>query len=89
LAHHLHLCAVAVELAAQLADLSGRAIGAHYGICAHGVVANRRRLATRPEVLQLIETLGRRLRKLRTKVVSSGLTPTDVDGIFAPGTTDR
>jgi hypothetical protein len=54
---------VAVELAAQLADLSGRAIGEHYGICANVVVANRRRLATRPEVLQVIETLGRRLRK--------------------------
>ena len=58
---------VAVELAAQLADLSGRAIGEHYGICANAVVANRRRLATRPEVLQVIETLGRRLRKRKLK----------------------
>jgi len=67
LAHHLHLCAVAVELAARLADLSRRAIGAHYGICAHGVVANRRQLATRPELLQVIETLGRTLRKQKLK----------------------
>ncbi|MGO9111926.1 MAG: hypothetical protein ACLP9L_22085, partial [Thermoguttaceae bacterium] len=38
---------VALELAAQLADLTGRAIGEHYGICATAVGANRRRLATR------------------------------------------
>jgi hypothetical protein len=54
---------VAVELAAQLADLSGRAVGEHYGMCANGVGANRRRLATRPEVLQVVESLGRKLRK--------------------------
>jgi hypothetical protein len=30
---------VAVELAAQLADLSGRAVGEHYGVCANAVVA--------------------------------------------------
>jgi hypothetical protein len=54
---------VAVELAAQPADLSGRAIGEHYGMCARAVGASRRRLATRPEVLQVIEILGRKLRK--------------------------
>jgi REP element-mobilizing transposase RayT len=54
---------VAVELAAQLADLSGREIGKHYGMCATAVGANRRRLATRSEVLQVIEILGRKLRK--------------------------
>ncbi|MGO9468072.1 MAG: hypothetical protein ACLQVF_28400 [Isosphaeraceae bacterium] len=54
---------VALELAAQLADLSGRAIGDHYGVCANAVGANRRRLATRAEVLQVIETLVRKLRK--------------------------
>jgi hypothetical protein len=54
-------------VAAQLADLSGRAIGEHYGIRANAAVANRRRLATRPEVLQVIVTLGRRLRKRKLK----------------------
>jgi len=58
---------VAMELAAQLADLSGRAVGEHYGVCANAVVANRRRLAARPEVLQIIEKLGRRLRKRELK----------------------
>ena len=58
---------VAVELAAQLADLSGRAVGEHYGMCANGVGANRRRLATRPEVLQVVETLGRKLRRRKLK----------------------
>ena len=47
----------------KLADLSGRAIGDHYGVCANAVGANRRRLATRGEVLQVIETLVRKLRK--------------------------
>jgi len=36
---------VAVELAAQLADMSSRAIGAHYGIGATAVAANHCRLA--------------------------------------------
>ena len=54
---------VALELAAQLADLSGRAIGDHYGVCANAVGANRRRLATRTEALQVIETLVRKLGK--------------------------
>jgi putative transposase len=55
--------AVAVELAAQLADISGRAIGEHFGIGATAVGANRRRLASRPDALQVVETLGRQLRK--------------------------
>jgi hypothetical protein len=54
---------VAVELAAQPANLSGRAIGEHHGLCATAVGASRRRSATRPEVLQVIEILGRKLRK--------------------------
>jgi hypothetical protein len=58
---------VAVELAAQLADLTGRAIGEHYGICAAAVGANRRRLATRPEILQVIEMLGKKLRRQKVK----------------------
>ena len=59
--------AVAVELAAQLADMSGRDIGAHYGMGATGVRANRGRLASRRDVLQVIETLGRQLRKTKRK----------------------
>ena len=58
---------VALELAAQLADLSGRAVGEHYVMCASAIGANRRRLAMRPELLQVIETLGRRLRKRSLK----------------------
>jgi len=58
---------VVVELAEQLADLSGRAIGEHYGICANAVVANRRRLAARPELLQVIETLSRKLQSRKLK----------------------
>ncbi len=58
---------VAVELAAQLADLSGRAVGEHYGVCANAVVANRRRLAARPEVLQVIEKLRRTLQRRKVK----------------------
>ncbi len=70
---------VAVELAAQLADISGRAIGAHYGIGATAVGANRGRLRSRPDVLQVVETLGRQLRKkkLRQKVPESAGRPHD------------
>ncbi len=59
--------AVAVELAAQLADMSGRAVGQHYGIGATAVGANRGRLASRPDVLEVVETLARRLRKKKSK----------------------
>ena len=59
--------AVAVELAAQLVDMSGRAIGAHYGIGATAVRANRERLVSRPDVLQVAERLGRELRKTKSK----------------------
>ena len=58
---------VAVELAAQLADPSGRAVDEHYGMCANAVVANHHRLAARPEVLQAIENLSQKLRKRRSK----------------------
>ena len=51
------------ELAAQLADMNGRAIGEHFGIGATAVGANRRRLTSRPDALQVVETLGRKLRK--------------------------
>jgi len=53
---------VAVELAAQLADMSSRAIGEHYGIGATAVAANHRRLTTRPDVLKVVETLAAQLR---------------------------
>ena len=46
--------AVAVQLAAQLADMSGRAIGAHYGIGATAVGAIHCRLAARSDVLQVV-----------------------------------
>lgn len=59
--------AVAVELAAQLADMSGRAIGEHYGIGATAVGANRRRFLSRPDPLQVIETLGRKSPDMKSK----------------------
>jgi len=59
--------AVAIELAAQLADMSGRAIGEHYGIGAAGVGANHRRVAARPDVLRIVETLAQELRRTRRK----------------------
>ncbi len=60
--------AVAVELAARLAGMSGRAIGLHYGIGAAAVGAIHRRLADRPDVLQVVESLTQQLRKTRTKL---------------------
>ncbi|MGO9114594.1 MAG: hypothetical protein ACLP9L_35710 [Thermoguttaceae bacterium] len=53
--------AVAVESAARLAEMSGRLIGEHYGIGAAAVGANHRRLADRPEMLQVVDTLTRQL----------------------------
>jgi REP element-mobilizing transposase RayT len=58
---------VAVELAARLADLTNRAIGEHYGIGAAAVGANHSRLANRPDVLQIVDTLARQLRKKKVK----------------------
>ena len=46
---------------------AGRAIGAHYGFGATAVGANRRRLMSRPDILQVVETLGRELRKERIR----------------------
>jgi hypothetical protein len=54
-------------LAAQLADLSDRAVGEHYGVCANAEVANRRRIVARPKVLQAIEKLRQKLQKQRSK----------------------
>jgi len=56
---------IAVELAAELADLSSRAIGERYGIGATAVAANRCRLAARPEQMKVVETLAAQLRKRR------------------------
>ena len=56
-----------MELAAQLADMSNREIGEHYGIGATAVAANHGRLAVRPEVLKVVETLAGQLRKKKRK----------------------
>ena len=58
---------VAVELAAQLADMSSRAVGSHYGIGATAVAANHCRLAARPELLKVVETLATQLRRKKIK----------------------
>ena len=58
---------VALELAAQLADMSSREIGEHYGIGATAVAANHCRLAARPEVLKVVETLAAQLWKKNRK----------------------
>lgn len=58
---------VAVELAAQLSDMSSRAIAQHYGIGATAVPANHARLASRPEVLQVVEKLSAQLRRTRPR----------------------
>ena len=59
--------AVAVELAAQLADMSRRAVGAHYGMGGSAVAANHSRLAARPDLLQVVETLSAKLRGKKQK----------------------
>ena len=58
---------VAVELAAQLSDMSSRAIGQHYGIGGTAVTENHARLASRPEVLEVVRQLSARLRKTKAK----------------------
>lgn len=60
--------AAAVELAARLADVSHRAVGVRYGIGAAAVGAIHRRLQDRPDVLQAVESLARKLGKTRTKL---------------------
>ena len=57
--------AVAVELAARLAELSGRAIGEHYGVGASAVGAIHQRLAGRPDLLQVVDSLAKQLGKRR------------------------
>jgi hypothetical protein len=65
---------VAVELAAQLADLSGRAIGEHYGIFANAVVANRRRTGDAARAAASHRDPRAKVAETNIKVVSSGLT---------------
>ena len=64
--------AVTVELAAQLADMSGRAIGEHYAIGATGLGANRRRLVSRPDVLQVVENARSAITGKEAKVENAG-----------------
>jgi len=59
--------AVALELAGQLTDLRCRVTGNHSGIGATALRANRRRLTSRPEILRVIETISRILRKKKSK----------------------
>jgi len=58
---------VAVELAAELAGISSRAIGEHYGIGATAVAANHCRLTARRELVIVIEKLSAQLRKRKQK----------------------
>ncbi len=59
--------AVAVALASRLAEANGRAVGEHYGIGSSAIGAIHRRLADRPEALDVVESLARQLRRKRTK----------------------
>jgi len=58
--------AVAVALAARLANATCRAIAEHYGVGSSAVAAIGRGMADRPEVLAVVETLSRQLRNRRT-----------------------
>jgi hypothetical protein len=59
--------AVAVALASRLANLSGRTIGENYRIGSSAIGAIHRRLAERPEVLKIVESLVAQLRWKKTK----------------------
>ncbi len=59
--------AVGVALASRLAEANGRAVGEHYGIGSSAIGAIHRRLADRPEALDVVESLARQLRRKRTK----------------------
>ena len=58
---------VAVVLASELANLSGRAIGEHYGIGSSAIGAIHRRLANRPEAQEVVRSLATQLKRKRTK----------------------
>jgi len=57
---------VAVALAARLANVTCRAIAEHYGVGSSAVAAIQRRVAGRPEVMAVVESLSRQLAKKRT-----------------------
>ena len=59
--------AVAVVLAAGLANTTCRAIAEHYGVGSSAVSAIQRRLADRPEVIAAVESLSRELRRKSKK----------------------
>jgi len=60
--------AVAVELACRLAELSGRAIGAHYGLGSAAVSAIHRKVPQDwRDVLPVVNALGLRLQGKRTR----------------------
>jgi len=59
--------AVAVALASRLAEVTGRAIGLHYGIGSSAVRATNRRLADRPESLEVVQSLLQHLRSKKVK----------------------
>jgi REP element-mobilizing transposase RayT len=60
--------AVAVALAASLANTTCRAIAEHYGVGSSAVSAIQRRLADRPEVIAAVESLSRELRRKSKKI---------------------
>ena len=55
--------AVAVALAVRLANTTCRAVAEHYGVGPSAVAAIQRRMADRPAVLAVVETLSRQLRR--------------------------
>ena len=59
--------AAAVALASRLANMSGRLVGEHYGIGSAAIGAIHRRLADRPDVLEIVESLSKQLRNRRIK----------------------
>ena len=59
--------AAAVAVASRLANLSGRLIGQHYGIGSAAIGAIHRRLADRPNALEIVESLTKQLRRKRIK----------------------
>jgi hypothetical protein len=66
--HHAGLAkAAAVAVASRLANLSGRLIGQHYGIGSAAIGAIHRRLADRPDALEIAESLTKQLGRKRIK----------------------
>ena len=59
--------AVAVALAARLAEEGHRSIGEHYGIGPSAVGATLARLVDRPDVTQVVEVLAKELQKSKRK----------------------